>query len=136
MAYIDHAIDHEVPNTKVIISKVSVADELIEDPGVVLDPHGVQHGLSELVAEEVAVCGHIIGGDEGVVDHCKYNVSLHSAVSVSARSALWDLRPAFSNKITAAVFSCVCALFGFMYIKFTYFLKQRNPHAYLHRKLT
>ena len=64
MAYIDHSIDHKVPDAQVVVSEVSVADELVEDAGVVLDAHGVQHGLGELVAEEVAVSGHVIGRDE------------------------------------------------------------------------
>ena len=64
MAHIDHPVDHEVPDAEVIVSEVSVADELVEDAGVVLDAHRVQHGLCELVAEEVAVGGHIIGRDE------------------------------------------------------------------------
>ena len=64
MAHIDHPVDHEVPDAEVIVSEVSVADELVEDAGVVLYAHRVQHGLCELVAEEIAVCGHIIGSDE------------------------------------------------------------------------
>ena len=70
-AYIDHPVDHEVPDSEVVIIEVSVADELVEDPGVVLDPHGVQHRLRELVAQEVAVRCHVVGRDKGVVDHCK-----------------------------------------------------------------
>ena len=64
MAHIDHSIDHKIPDTEVIVSEVSVADKLVEDASVVLDAHRVQHGLGELVAEEVAVCGHVIGRNE------------------------------------------------------------------------
>ena len=73
---IDHAVYHAVPVPEHVVLEVSVVDELVDDAGVVLDAEGVQHRLRELVPQEVAVRGHVVGLDEGVVDHCTIHITL------------------------------------------------------------
>merc|ERR1719430_2792527 len=94
---IDQAINHLTPVTQLLIFKVSVVDELIDDSTVILETEGLQKSGAEQMPEEEIIVSDIIGDNVGVVDHSQNKGAF---VLVCTKYCFLRRRRAIGNAVT------------------------------------